>query len=109
MILQKLPLKRCVILNLDLSQIQADGRGDGQLNAYTRVMLNSLIADEVWERLRDEYVFRSQITTCAVVRHFVSLICRQSAKGAWKSPHVCSLEHTLTQKMIRLKHNIPPI
>jgi hypothetical protein len=29
---------------------------------------DSLIADKMWERLRDEYVFRGKITTCAFLR-----------------------------------------
>jgi hypothetical protein len=29
-----------------------------------RVDDNSLVADEVWERLRDQYVFRCQVSTC---------------------------------------------
>ena len=48
-----------------------------------RVHDNSLIADEVWERLRDQYVFRCQISTC--VRHLVRLMRRQM-KGTWSHP-----------------------
>jgi hypothetical protein len=43
-------------------------RGTVNLAAQTGLIYHdSLNADEVWERLRDEYVFRCQITTC--VRH----------------------------------------
>ena len=73
---------------------------------------DSLIADEMWERLRDEYVFRCKITTCACqrVRFEISWINRIH------SPHVCNLRgviRLLQQQAIsesrRTCTNVPPI
>jgi hypothetical protein len=61
---------------------------------------DSLIGDEVWERLRDEYVFRCQITTCVRHRETSGEIGVLSARGVTPClqpvPYSCLLARKTT-------------
>ena len=62
--------------------------------ALPRGAHDSLIADEMWEGLRDEYVFRCKITTCACqrVRSWINRVL------GIHSPHVCNLRGVVRSK-----------